>query len=319
MVDTNMTASLKGKVCTHEPSLIPQLFKYEICLSEIVLLKFRSVPTIGYLAFHFISKFYGFTFCFSRYLAICYTFNFKMKWKTSKFIMCAVWIFSLVISIPMALFYQRYLQRKTIYVCGEIWPSKIFEKVYFTGICVFCYAIPLVLIIICYSLIGFRVWNRNAPGVYKSNGVIHKSKVKAVKMLSVVVVLFLFSWLPLYIIKFWIYFKMDENTDLDYIIILNNYIVPVAQWLGLSNSGINPIIYCLFSRKIRIRIKMMVKCCSYRFYDYNATSEMVRQTKRFSSTRYFSVDYSNGHVTLRPHGAKTRRKSGSRKQNNIYD
>lgn len=314
-----MTASLKGKVCTHEPSLIPQLFKYEICLSEIFLLKFRSVPTIGYLAFHFISKFYGFTFCFSRYLAICYTFNFKMKWKTSKFIMCAVWIFSLVISIPMALFYQRYLQRKTIYVCGEIWPSKIFEKVYFTGICVFCYAIPLVLIIICYSLIGFRVWNRNAPGVYKSNGVIHKSKVKAVKMLSVVVVLFLFSWLPLYIIKFWIYFKMDENTDLDYIIILNNYIVPVAQWLGLSNSGINPIIYCLFSRKIRIRIKMMVKCCSYRFYDYNATSEMVRQTKRFSSTRYFSVDYSNGHVTLRPHGAKTRRKSGSRKQNNIYD
>ncbi|CAG2202774.1 neuropeptide FF receptor 2-like [Mytilus edulis] len=252
-----------------------------------------------------------------RYLAICYTFNYKMKWKTSKCIMFAIWIFSLIISIPMALFYQRYVQSGSLlYVCGENWENKFLEKIYFVGICICCYAVPLVLIIICYSLIGFRVWNRNAPGVYKSNGVIHKSKVKAVKMLTVVVVLFLFSWLPLYIIKFLIYFQMDEYDNLDFVRLLNNYIVPIAQWLGLSNSGINPIIYCLFSRKIRIRIKMMVKCCRYRFYDDNAAHEINKQTKRFSSTRYFSVDYTNGQVVLRPH---KHRKSGSKKQTNIYD
>lgn len=231
--------------------------------------------------------------------------------------MCVIWIFSLIISIPFALFYQQYTQEvdnSSLSVCGEIWPNKTLQKVYFVGICIFCYAIPLVLIIICYSLIGFRVWNRNAPGVYKSNGVIQKSKVKAVKMLSVVVVLFLFSWLPLYIIKFWIYFKTDDN--IDSILLLNKYIVPIAQWLGVSNSGINPIIYCLFSRKIRLRIKQMLKCCRYGFYDNNASSELNRQAKRFSSTRYFSVDYSNGHVILRPH---KRCKTNINGQNNIYD
>lgn len=240
-----------------------------------------------------------------------------MKWKTSKSIMCVIWIFSLIISIPFALFYQQSRQEvddSSLSVCGEIWPNRTLQKVYFIGIFIFCYAIPLLLIILCYSLIGFRVWNRKAPGVYKSNGVIQKSKVKAVKMLSVVVVLFLFSWLPLYIIQFWMYFKTGDSFDS--VVLLNKYIVPIAQWFGLSNSGINPIIYCLFSSKIRLRIKKMMKCCSYGFYENTAATELNRQAKRFSSTRYFSVDYSNGHVILRPH---KRLKTNIKGESNIYD
>ncbi|XP_052068930.1 neuropeptide SIFamide receptor-like [Mytilus californianus] len=249
-----------------------------------------------------------------RYLAICYTFNYKMTWTTSKCIMCFVWVFSLGVSIPMVLYRELILQGGLLKVCIETYPSETVRKVYFIGIFVFFYAIPLILIIFCYSFIGFRVWNRNAPGIFKANGVIHKSKVKVVKMLAVVVIIFFISWLPNYIIQFWVYFEMDQFRDYDSLMFVIKYISPVAQWMVVSNSGINPVIYCLFSKKIRLRIKAMLKCHSKHFLDRTSSHP------KYSSTRYFSVDYSNGHVTLRPYGIEKRRKSSMRSFNsNFYD
>ena len=249
-----------------------------------------------------------------RYLAICHTFNYKMTWMTSKCIMCCVWVFSLGACIPMVMYHELIVQGGILTVCFESWPNETFKKVYFIGIFVFFYAIPLMLIMVCYSFIGFRVWNRNAPGIFKSNGVIHKSKMKVVKMLAVVVIIFIISWIPNYIIRFWLYFKFDERKDYETLMFLIRYIIPVAQWMGISNSGINPVIYCLFSKKIRLRIIAMFKL-------NRNSSELLRHSTKYSSTRYFSVDYSNGHVTLRPHGIEKRRTSsmGRSFNSNCYD
>lgn len=109
-----------------------------------------------------------------------------------------------------------------------------------------CYTIPLVLICICYMGICIKVCNRKQLGTCSSgNNVIQRSKVKVVKMLAVVVFLFAFSWLPLYIVKMLIAFH-DTNDNF-----LHDTVIPLAQWLGSSNSGVNPIIYCSFSRKFR--------------------------------------------------------------------
>ncbi len=37
--------------------------------------------------------------------------------------------------------------------------------------------------------------------------------------------------------------------------------MPVAQWLGSANSCVNPIIYCLFSKKFRQGFTVIVHCC----------------------------------------------------------
>ena len=197
----------------------------------------------------------------------------------------------------MAMYHEIFLQEGILTVCQEIWPDEIFKKVYFTAIFVFLYAIPLILIIVCYLFIGFRVWNRNAPGIFKSNGVIHKSKVKVVKMLAVVVFIFVISWIPNYIIRFWLYFQMDPVRDYEALMFLVKYVIPIAQWMGVSNSGINPVIYCLFSKKIRLRIKAMLKCHSKHFLERSASQ------------------------ALRPHGIEKRRKSSMGKSCNssCYD
>ena len=220
--------------------------------------------------------------------------------------MCGIWTFSLVLMIPYLIVYDIHNS-----FCTPTWPSPTLETIYFlAGSLLFCYSIPLALIITCYCLIGYKVWHRKAPGVYGSNGIIHRSKIKVVKMLVVVVVLFAASWFPLWVVH--IKLRLDPHpTD---IFTLFNYVIPICQWLGCANSSINPIIYSLFSRKIRMKIKAILLC-------RNAEYETPRHLSSYASTRYVSVDYTNGHVTLRTNGSQKERKSSrtDRLFNNVYD
>lgn len=249
-----------------------------------------------------------------RCLAICYPLSYRITWRTCKIIMCGIWTFSVVLMIPYLVVYNLELYNlhpDLTYICSPTWPSTTFETIYFlAGSLLFCYSIPLVLITTCYCVIGYKVWHRKAPGVYGSNGIIHRSKIKVVKMLVVVVVLFAASWFPLWVIQ--IKMRMDPPSKDDFI--LYNYVIPICQWLGCANSSINPIVYSLFSRKIRTRIKTILMC-------KKAAYEIPRQLSSYASTRYVSVDYTNGHVTLRTNGSQKERKASrtDRLFNNVYD
>lgn len=82
------------------------------------------------------------------------------------------------------------------------------------------------------------------------------------KMLFVVVIIFMLSWLPLYAIFIRIKLgneKIDEWEDC-----LLGYVTPMAQWLGSSNSCINPILYAFFNEKYRRGFRAIFEsgsCC----------------------------------------------------------
>ena len=205
-------------------------------------------------------------FLISRYFAICHTMDFKLSKKACKIIVFCIWIIAATIMIPWAIYYQigRYptpIQNLTL--CYENWPNgEAGQRSYFLGaIFLCCYSVPLVLIVACYFLIGAKVWRRRAPGekISTSNGVVQKSKVKAVKMLCIVVVMFGFSWLPLYVIRLWSLYGSNNNKELQRIV--RDIINPIAQWLGSSNSGMNPIIYCFFSKRYRRGFKDTITSC----------------------------------------------------------
>ena len=109
-------------------------------------------------------------------------------------------------------------------------------------------------------------------------------------MLVLIVLLFAVSWLPLYII-FLIFAFNPPDPHSKIADILINVCVPIAQWLGNSNSCMNPIIYCFYSKTIRKRTVAMLSC--------SRNLEFRRRQSRYSSTRLMSVDYSNGQITLR--------------------
>ena len=127
---------------------------------------------------------------------------------------------------------------------------------------------------------------RDAPGIQATGRlVVYKSKVKVLKMLAVIVFLFALSWLPLYAVFLRLYFGGDVSPEARETIF--SIILPISQWLGSSNSGVNPIIYCFFSKKYRHGFKHILNCRFRRL-------PLVRQntTNRSVSTRYMNVDNS---------------------------
>lgn len=190
----------------------------------------------------------------------------KLTAKKIKYLIAGIWIFSLTIMTPWAIYYNegKYVSSNSpvIPVCFQKWPSRKAMKAYFIGATLLCcYIIPLILIIVCYFFIGIKVWKRDQPGEKNASAcVIYKSKVKVVKMLAVVVIMFAFSWMPLYVVHLVTFMNEPESSESSHLNIVN----PIAQWLGSSNSGMNPFIYCFFSRKFRHGFRDLLICCRQR-------------------------------------------------------
>ena len=226
----------------------------------------------------------------------------------------------MVIAIPIAVFYEEF-DRDTGYqvipLCNQNWPNFDLQRSYFV-VCLFlvCYSIPLTIIVICYMSITIRVWRRRAPGIANNSGIIQKSKVKVIKMFAIVVSLFAFSWLPLYALFFKLYFSPPAYGSPEFDIIFN-IMVPVFQWLGLSNSSINPLVYCKFSKKYRHGFKTLVKCQTHEsVFKRNTTHISTNETKfapiessssgnssrrqfrLYSPAKFMCVQYANGHMTV---------------------
>lgn len=198
----------------------------------------------------------------------------------------STWVFAMMIMIPWAVFYTQ-IPFGNLHVCYPAWPDAETEKAFFLGaIFLCCYTIPLLLIMLCYILIGFRVWNRDSPGLCDRSKTIMKSKIKVVKMLVLVVLLFALSWLPMYIIRLHSYFS-PKTRDIKW---LNEIVMPIVQWLGLANSGTNPIIYCFYSNKFQRGFKAMVMCQKSMYYQ--------SQDRRGMTTKYMTVEYASGQVTM---------------------
>lgn len=86
-----------------------------------------------------------------------------------------------------------------------------------------------------------------------------KMRQKIAKMVVCLVVLFAVSWLPLYLADLWIDHEHSPPSWL-----LQNR--PFAQWLGLTNSTLNPICYCFIGDLYRsakvIRMRYYQKVAS---------------------------------------------------------
>lgn len=116
-----------------------------------------------------------------------------------------IWVIALGTTIPWALYFQLVPYPETdILLCIEVWPPGWDGTVYFLVANVFAfYLVPMSLISLCYVLIWIKVSKRSIPGDSKDaqmDRMQQKSKIKVVKMLIAVVILFVLSWLPLYLI-----------------------------------------------------------------------------------------------------------------------
>lgn len=205
-----------------------------------------------------------------------------------------IWLIAAVATIPWAVYFDLvviFSDAPDIKLCVEVWPNPTYGNFYFLfGNLVFFYILPMILITMCYILIWIKVWKRHIPTDTKDaqmERMQQKSKVKVIKMLVVVVILFVLSWLPLYAIFARI--KLGGQVE-EWEEEVLPIATPLAQWLGSSNSCINPILYAFFNKKYRRGFVAIIKsrrCCGRLRY-YETVAMMSSSTSMRKSSHFYN-------------------------------
>ncbi|TUB19711.1 Neuropeptide FF receptor 2 [Bagarius yarrelli] len=159
---------------------------------------------------------------------------------------CVVWILSSGICSPLLFMIKLdeiCLINIAVPVCRELWPQVRLKQVYNVLLFITLYCIPVAFNLTISFLTGRKLWrvsqhfsdfDPHSQVVYAS---CLKTRKKIAKVVITLVLLFAVSWLPLYVTDILI----DHETHPPHWILQTR---PFAQWLGLTNSSLNPICYC---------------------------------------------------------------------------
>ncbi|XP_060825070.1 neuropeptide SIFamide receptor-like [Bombus pascuorum] len=250
-----------------------------------------------------------------RFLAIWWPLKCQITKRRARMMIVVIWFIALTTTSPWLLFFDLvsiYDDDPDLRLCLEVWPHPEDGTLFFLiGNLTLCYVLPTILISLCYILIWIKVWRRHIPSDTKDaqmERIQQKSKVKVVKMLVVVVILFVLSWLPLYVIFTVIKLGGDVAEREDEILPIAT---PIAQWLGASNSCINPILYAFFNKKYRrgfIAILKSGRCCGKIRY-YETVAMMSSSTSMRKSSYYVNNNNNNSSTRRTFHGPPVHQES----------
>ncbi|XP_075678995.1 uncharacterized protein LOC113796972 [Dermatophagoides pteronyssinus] len=159
------------------------------------------------------------------------------------------------------------IANETNYDCKEI--SSDHSQFFTIIIFIITFALPMTILSFTYASIGVKIFRHSAPGnvdVVRDRNQ-HASKVKIMKMLVTIVILFVVCWLPLHILNLFIYFARDlmvnvYNSQLGFTIYVS--IAFTAHWFSMANSFVNPIIYCFMSENFRADLRDLFAECLHR-------------------------------------------------------
>ncbi|XP_016316068.1 neuropeptide FF receptor 1-like [Sinocyclocheilus anshuiensis] len=195
-----------------------------------------------------------------RFRCIVYPFKPKLTLFVAKVSIGAIWVLALTIMFPSVLMLTVEQEKGHVmvhsdnstyplYSCYETWPDPEMRKVYTTVLFLHVYVIPLLLIMLMYGRIGAKLYatavlaSAEQPDVPTS-----QRKIRVIKMLIVVALLFMLSWLPLWTLMLLTDYARPDEDNLE---LLTSYIFPLSHWLAFSNSSVNPFIYGYFNENFK--------------------------------------------------------------------
>ncbi|KAL4092309.1 hypothetical protein QTP88_026833 [Uroleucon formosanum] len=184
-------------------------------------------------------------------LELCMASNFIAYWTVASS------VFTLV-----AITLNRYMNGELRRACYMLWPDGRYpnsKTEYIYNILFLCvtYIIPLVVMAVCYSIMGRELWGSKTIGQMTQRHVESiKSKKKVVRMFAVVVAIFLICWLPYH--SYFVYAYHNKG------IVVKTYVQDLFlsfYWLAMSNSMVNPIIYYWMNPRFRAYFKLIICYC----------------------------------------------------------
>ncbi|CAG5131774.1 unnamed protein product [Candidula unifasciata] len=191
----------------------------------------------------------------NRHFAIHVPLRAKILFSRSRVhvMLVTTWIVSLATSSPLLV-----VRSLTSYgipgvfearACSENWNSALLKHSYNLVAFLLLFLLPLTLMSVVYLKISLALWSKNTELFdFKRKQTFKPSQVdrlllqrrKTVRTLVLLVAVFACSWLPYYVVNAW----LDFN---------------ITSLVALSNSSVNPIVYCFLSSGFRRAFINM--CC----------------------------------------------------------
>ncbi|XP_066305151.1 neuropeptide FF receptor 2-like [Branchiostoma lanceolatum] len=200
---------------------------------------------------------------YDRYKAIVFPTEPRMSLSKMKIALAGIWIGAVAVMVPQVFVLQveTFISpRKTmsVNVCMETWPDIVYKKTYTFMLFSLVYVGPLAVISFFYCRIMYKLSMTPSSAVDDpqrgSQFAVTKKRMRVLKMLITVVVLFALFWLPLYTCWMLGDFARLSQKQLS---VIHQYVYPIAHWLGYSNSCANPIVYGFFNTNIRNNLDSM--------------------------------------------------------------
>ncbi|XP_004612785.1 pyroglutamylated RF-amide peptide receptor [Sorex araneus] len=203
---------------------------------------------------------------------------FKMKWQYTQrrafSMLGVVWLVAVIVGSPMW-HVQRleikydFLYEKEHVCCLEEWASPTHQKIYTTFILVILFLLPLMLMLILYSKIGYELWIKKRVGDGSVLRTIHgkemskiaRKKKRAVIMMVTVVALFAVCWAPFHAVHMMVEYS---NFEEEYDDVTIKMIFAIVQIIGFSNSICNPIVYAFMNENFKKNFLSAVCYCLMR-------------------------------------------------------
>ncbi|CAJ0597124.1 unnamed protein product [Cylicocyclus nassatus] len=132
------------------------------------------------------------------------------------------------------------------------------------------YALPLFVLSFTFARIAWAFRVTDVASDSNSKGSNHtRAKNKAVKMLALMVITFMFCWLPYHLYHTFLNAYMDFNNPN-----IGKYIYLGIYWIAMSSSAYNPIIYCFANERFRIGFRYVFRwlpiiTCPLEDYQYS--------------------------------------------------
>ncbi|GFT82701.1 tachykinin-like peptides receptor 86C [Nephila pilipes] len=201
-----------------------------------------------------------------RYYAIMYPLSLRWTKSRGPLIMIFIWGSALGLSSFQLIHGKAekfVMGGQEIYDCTEVW-EELDGKVYTALVFVITFVLPMIILTFAYSSIGWKMWRHTSPGNADASRDQQQlmAKMKVVKMMFTVVILFAVCWLPIHIFNLLIYFNgslVMPETDSEFVNFTAAFFS--CHWISMANSFANPIIYCFMSENFRTDLKQLLFCC----------------------------------------------------------
>nr|AAZ79909.1 SWS1 [Uta stansburiana] len=236
-------------------------FGRHICALEAFLGSVAGLVTGWSLAF----------LAFERYIVICKPFgNFRFNSKHALLVVAATWFIGIGVSIPPFFGWSRFIPEGLQCSCGPDWytvGTKYKSEYYTWFLFIFCFIVPLTLIIFSYSqLLGAL---RAVAAQQQESATTQKAEREVSRMVVVMVGSFCLCYVPYAALAMYMVNNRDHGIDLR--------LVTIPAFFSKSACVYNPIIYCFMNKQFRACI--METVCGKPMTDESDVSSSAQKTE----------------------------------------